>query len=37
MNNDIYCFWLMASAAAGNKLTKYECELLNRFMNKRSH
>lgn len=36
MKKNIYCYWLMASAAMGNKLTKDECDLLNDFMNKRS-
>lgn len=34
MNNNTYCYWLLASAAAGNRLTPDECRLLNRFMSK---
>lgn len=36
MKKSTYCFWLMASAAAGNKLTKDECQLLNSYMNNRT-
>lgn len=37
MKRSTYCYWLMASAAMGNKLTKDECNTLNSFFSKRSH
>lgn len=36
MNKKTYCYWLMASAAMGNKLTLSECHLLNNFLNNRT-
>ena len=36
MKKNTYCFWLMASAAMGNKLSLAECHLLNGFMNSRA-
>lgn len=37
MNHTAYCFWLMASAAMGNRLSLNECYLLNAFLRRQDH
>ena len=32
MKKNTYCYWLMASAAAGNRMTAEECKMLNEFL-----
>lgn len=34
MKKDIYCYWLLASAAAGNRITVEERKMLNEFLSK---
>ena len=36
MKKNTYCYWLMASAAMGNKITNEECKMLNKFLSKDS-
>ena len=37
MKKNTYCYWLMASAAMGNKLSLAECRQLNAFLSQRNH
>lgn len=36
MKKSTYCYWLLASAAAGNRMTDDERKLLNQFLSKDS-
>lgn len=37
MNQNNYCYWLLASIMAGNKITNDERSMLNDFLRPRAH